>query len=40
MIKTSCGIVKYNQLKKDKSLIRKLRLIWFVVIASVRDFYK
>ena len=37
MIKTSCGIDKYQQLKKDKSVWGKLRLAWFVVIAALRD---
>ena len=36
MIKTSCGIDKYQQLKKDKS-VGKLRLTWFVAIATLRD---
>mgnify|MGYP001385680284 FL=1 len=40
MIKTSCGIDKYQQLKKDKSLWGKLRLAWFVAIATMRDFNK
>ena len=37
MIKTSCGIVKYHQLKTDKSIWGKLRLTWFVAIATLRD---
>ena len=40
MIKTSCGIDKYQQLKKDKSLWGKLRLAWFVAIATMRDLNK
>jgi hypothetical protein len=40
MIKTSCGINKYHQLQKDPSLWGKLRLIWFVAIATLRDFNK
>ena len=40
VIKTSCGIEKYHQLKEDKSLWGKLRLIWFVVIATLRDLNK
>ena len=40
MIKTICGIDKYHQLKKDKSLWGKLRLTWFVVIATLRDLKK
>ena len=37
MIKTSCGIDKYQQLKKDRSFWGKLRLTWFVAIATLRD---
>ena len=37
MIKTICGIDKYHQLKRDKSLWGKLRFTWFVVIATLRD---
>ncbi len=40
MIKTSCGIDKYYQLKMDKSLWGKFRLTWFVVIAALRDLNK
>ena len=39
-IKTSCGIDKYHQLRRDRSLLGKLSLIWFVVIATLRDFDK
>lgn len=37
MIKTSCGIVKCRQLKTDKFIWGKLRLTWFVAIATLRD---
>ena len=40
MIKTICGIDKYHQLKRDKSLWGKFRFTWFVVIASLRDLKK
>jgi len=40
MIKTSCGIDKYQKLRKDKSVWGKLRLIWFVAIATIRDLNK
>jgi len=36
-IKTSCGQAKYIELESKKSLLGKLRLIWFVLIASIRD---
>ena len=39
-IKTSCGIDKYLQLKRDKSLWGKLRLTWFIAIATLRDLNK
>ena len=40
MIKTNCGIDKYKWLKRDKSFWGRLRLTWFIVIASLRDFNK
>ena len=40
MIKTSCGIDKYHLLRRDTSLWGKLRLIWFLAIATVRDLNK
>ncbi len=40
MIKTICGIDKYHQLKRDKSLWGKFRFTWFVVIATLRDLRK
>jgi hypothetical protein len=40
MIKTSCGIDKFNQLRRDKSFWGRLRLTWFVVIATLRDLGK
>ena len=40
MIKTICGIDKYHQLKRDKTLWGKLRFTWFVVIATLRDLNK
>ena len=36
-IKTPCGQAKYIELEFNKSLLGKLRLIWFVLIASIRD---
>jgi len=36
-IKTECGLNKYEDLKAHKTLFGKLRLYWFVMIASVRD---
>ena len=39
-IKTECGIQKYNQLKKNKSFLGRLRLYWFKFFASIRDLNK
>ena len=40
MIKTRCGIDKYQKLRRDRSVWGKLRLMWFVAIATLRDFKK
>ena len=37
-IKTPCGQLKYENLSLNKSLLGKVRLYWFVIIASIRDF--
>ena len=37
-IKTPCGQAKYIELESNKTLKGKLRLMWFVLIASIRDF--
>ena len=39
-IKTSCGIKKYNRLKKKRGFLNKLRLYWFLFIGGLRDFFK
>ena len=41
-IKTQCGLEKFNHLRKlaDKSLIDKIRLYHFVIIATLRDIFK
>jgi len=36
-IKTPCGQSKYIELKANKSFIGKLRLFWFIIFASIRD---
>ena len=36
-IKTPFGQAKYIELQSNKSLLGKLRLFWFVIIASIRD---
>ena len=39
-IKTACGIEKYQELQRNKTLFGRLRLAWFVAIASLRDMRK
>ena len=36
-IKTACGQAKYIELESNKTLLGKFRLIWFILIASIRD---
>ena len=36
-IKTRCGQAKYIELEANKTLVGKVRLIWFILIASIRD---
>ena len=36
-IKTPCGQAKYVELETNKSLIGRLRLLWFIFAASLRD---
>ena len=36
-IKTPCGQAKYIELESNKTLLGKFRLIWFILIASIRD---
>ena len=36
-IKTDCGRAKYAELATREGITAKLRLGWFVVIASLRD---
>ena len=38
-IKTPCGQGKYIELESNKTLLGKLRLMWFVLIASIRDWH-
>lgn len=40
IIKTTCGVQKYHQLRGNKSFWGKLRLIWFLAIATLRDLNK
>ena len=36
-IKTPCGRAKYNELASKKGIIAKFRLLWFILIASAKD---
>ena len=36
-IKTPCGQAKFIKLEANKTLLGKLRLLWFILIASIRD---
>ena len=36
-IKTPCGQEKYIELEANKTLLGKFRLLWFILIASIRD---
>jgi len=39
-IKTECGIEKYKTLKKKKGFLPLIRLSWFILFASIRDYLK
>jgi len=36
-ITSQCGIEKLNELNRKKGVFQKIRLYWFIAIASVRD---
>tara|TARA_Y100001960_G_scaffold327774_1_gene414996 strand:- start:1047 stop:1220 length:174 start_codon:yes stop_codon:yes gene_type:complete len=36
-ITTECGIDKFNKLRNQKGIFKKIRFYWFVIIASLRD---
>ena len=36
-IKTPCGQAKYIELESNTTKLGKLRLMWFVLIASIKD---
>ena len=39
-IRTACGIEKFDELSKKKGFFNRIRLLWFVLVASIRDFGK
>ena len=36
-IKTEYGLSKYDELKNNKGVFRRIRFYWFVIVASIRD---
>jgi len=36
-IKNQCGLDKYKVLKERSGFFHKVRFIWFIFIASIRD---
>ena len=40
LIKTQCGIKKYNELKLRRGIYNRLRFFFFVSVAIVRDLKK
>jgi len=39
LIKTPCGRAKYLELATKKGVWSKARLMWFILIASIRDWH-
>ena len=39
-IKTQCGKDKYDALIKKKGFFNTLRLYWFIIVGSLRDFFR
>ena len=39
-IKTKCGLETYRKLKKRKGLLVQVRLLWFIIFATLRDLNK
>ena len=37
LIKTECGRNKYQYLAQRKGFISRLRLVWFVIFATIQD---
>jgi hypothetical protein len=36
-IKTECGLNKYDELKNNKGILKRIRFYWFIIIASIKD---
>ncbi len=39
LVKTSCGLAKYDAIASRKDAFSRLRLIWFVFFAAIRDWH-
>ena len=37
LIKTPCGRSKFLELAKGNGLLSRIRLVWFVIVAALRD---
>lgn len=38
LIKSPCGQAKYEKLSLNKTLYGRVRLLWFIFFAAIRDF--
>ena len=38
LIKSACGQAKYEKLSLNKTLFGRIRLYWFIIFATIRDF--
>ena len=38
LIKSPCGQAKYEKLTLNKTFLGRIRLYWFITIATIRDF--
>ena len=39
-VKTECGLTKFYKLRKNKTIFGKLRLMFFLILAFLRDLNK
>ena len=37
-IKTECGQIKYKSLSENTSIFGRIRLYWFIICATIRDY--
>ena len=37
LIKTKCGRAKYEMLSSKQGIINRLRLYWFIIFATIKD---